>query len=398
MLGDRAVLEQSLRDDLDLRIGQTLLDFRGVEDREAVVQLRRVGDRWRRQGAEAAENGAVHPVAVVADRYAVYRAVCAQRLDREARDHLRLRRVGDIDRVVVRIPEVADVIRQPVGRNVAFMTDRCLRQHDATVVSGADRHRRHQLRRTAVARNVVDVHFGSAAAVLAVVGDQDLAPRADAQRLPRVLHRRRCQRRDTQRLGPVGDIDHRNASVLAVRVRNRSRVIGATVTRAIGERSRRPVAAFVLRLPDQGQVAIEAFETRGTHRRRHLSLEPRLRRAPGGAGCNLRHRERYHAGVGAGVGAAAGCKNGSRRDRQQYEDGLRLIAPADHVCVSSMARWFRCRRERWQSSRIAYRMQGQVFHKSVRSRRANPSVVRRDGNRYAARHRCRTFHRRTAFA
>ena len=110
-------------------------------------------------------------------------------------------------------------------------------------------------------------------------------------------HRRRRERRDAHRLAAVGHVDHRHARVLAIRVGHGGRVVGAGAAGAVGERRRRPVAAFVLRLADERQVAVEAAEAGGAQRRRHLPLERRLRLVAARAGRHLRHRQRHRAGI-----------------------------------------------------------------------------------------------------
>src|SRR5258708_21363157 len=83
--------------------------------------------------------------------------------------------------------------------------------HKAAIASRTDRYCREQLGEATILRQVVDIDFRTAAAVLAIVRAQKLAPFVDLQRLPRIKHRRRLKKPRGYRLTRVGHIDDRYA-------------------------------------------------------------------------------------------------------------------------------------------------------------------------------------------
>ena len=78
----------------------------------------------------------------------------------------------------------------------------------------ADRQGRQQLRLAAVARQVVHVDFGTAVAVLAVVGDEDLAPVVDLSDSQGSVIAGGGQERRGRRIG-LGGVDDRGARLRA---------------------------------------------------------------------------------------------------------------------------------------------------------------------------------------
>src|SRR6266851_653544 len=161
MLRDAAVQEQKLADHSNLRARLARLDVAGVQDYESVGG----GDRYTRQVQARGYN--ISAVAVLADGEPVARQ--AERLHVEGGDHLRLGRVGHVDRVVAAVPGVADVVGQTVGREAAFVADRRDRRDEAAVGTCSNRRVRKQLRETAIVRKIIDVDFRPTTPVLTVV-------------------------------------------------------------------------------------------------------------------------------------------------------------------------------------------------------------------------------------
>ena len=75
----------------------------------------------------------------------------------------------------------------------------------------ADRDRRQQLWEAAVVGEIIDVDFGTAAAILAVVGSKELTSLVHFQRFPWIEHRCRLQIAHAHGGFGVSDVDDRYA-------------------------------------------------------------------------------------------------------------------------------------------------------------------------------------------
>ena len=92
-------------------------------------------------------------------------------------------------------PQLATSSRAAAGLKAVGVTARLLGGNDSTIGSGSHLDAGQQLRRTAIAGDVVDIDFRTAAdaAVLGITGGEDLPPVIDAERFPGVEHPRRRQ-------------------------------------------------------------------------------------------------------------------------------------------------------------------------------------------------------------
>ena len=137
----------------------------------------------------------------------------------------------------------------------------------------ADCHCRQQLRRAAIARDIIDVDLGTAPAVVAVVRSQQLAALVHLQRFPRVQHRGRRQVAGRRRLIRFGDVDHGRTQVGPVCRAERRAVVGADVVVLVPKLGRLPVGAIAPALAHQLKVAVETLEAGRAQSRRHLALQ-----------------------------------------------------------------------------------------------------------------------------
>src|SRR5260221_14331513 len=93
-------------------------------------------------------------------------------------DQLRRGRICGVNRIVLRQVNVAAVIGQPVRRPGTLVSN-YLDWRAGASIGLSDRDRRYELREPAVVGNIVNVDFGTAAAVMAVVRGEELAPLVD---------------------------------------------------------------------------------------------------------------------------------------------------------------------------------------------------------------------------
>ena len=121
-----------------------------------------------------------------------------------------------------------------------------------------------ELRKTAIAREVVDVDLGTAAAVVTVVRCQELPPLVHFQRLPRIEHRCGGQIAGRRRIACVGDIDDRHSEMRPIGGAERCAVISADAMCAFGKFGGLPVGAVAAALSDKLQIAVEPMKSRGT--------------------------------------------------------------------------------------------------------------------------------------
>src|SRR5262249_44511795 len=112
--------------------------------------------------------------------------------------------IGCIDGVILALTCIAAVIGQPVGRPRAFMAGDFM--HQATIGPRTDRRRREQLGESTILRDVVDIDFWTAAAILPIVRAEQLASLVHLQRLPRIKHRRRLKETGSHHFFRIGDI------------------------------------------------------------------------------------------------------------------------------------------------------------------------------------------------
>src|SRR5262249_42860568 len=145
--------------------------------------------------------------------------------------------------------------------------------HKAAVSARTDGGRREQLREPAILRDVVNIDFRTAAAILAIVGTQKRAPFVDLQRLPRIEHRGGLEEARGYRIFRVGHIDNRHTITGGIPGRRTTRgrrtpVIGANapailafslalaiaVSEALTPLGRLPVGAIVFDLAEKLEV------------------------------------------------------------------------------------------------------------------------------------------------
>ena len=263
MLRGTAVTPEELVDHLNLWIGLARLHLTGVHDDDAIGH--RASGGIRRSRAEQRQIGAI---AVLAERQAV-RELNDRR--EELGQHFRSRRVGDVDRIDVAGAQVGAVIGQPVGRKGAFVPSNV--GHELTAARQSDFEARQQLRRPAVARDVIQVDFRTAIAVQGVDGTKQLPAVVDLERLPRVDHRRCLQvgRRSGSRC--IGRIDSPYADVRAIGRCRGGVEVRTVVTCLVDEPRVLPARSIAAHLPDKLQIAAEPLESaRRPQRRRYLAL------------------------------------------------------------------------------------------------------------------------------
>ena len=225
------------------------------------------------------------------------------------RQQLRLGRVGDVDRIDVTGTEVSPVVGQAIGRKGALVSSHV--RAEPAVRTGPYREAREQLRRPAVARDIVQINFRATVAVQRIDCAEQLPTIVDLERLPGIDHRGRrkvCRRSRSCR---VGRINRHRPDVRPIRCCRRGVVVGALMSGIVDEPGVLPACAIASALTHQLQVATEPFEgARGSQRSRHLSLQRGLgfvTRAAGGFGHKiLSHwRRRRWRGRGPTSPAAA---------------------------------------------------------------------------------------------
>ena len=291
------------------------MNFARIEDQKAVVGRRSRNARPLGIGGARAPYGDVCAIAVIADVETVH----AARRGEVLRQHLRPGRIADVDWIDVTGTQIRRIVSEAVRREIALVTADCGLEfvRRPAIVAGADRYAAEQLRKAAIAGDVIELDFRAAVAVERIDSTEHLASLVHLERFPWIEHRGGFEIRRGRWIGGVRGIDRHDTQMRPIRRERSGIVVVALVPGLVGEERVLPASAIPFALTDQLQIAAIAFEPGCARRRGDLALKIGLGFIARAARCLLHHERR-----GIFFGAVATAVAAEERDcRYRDETG-----------------------------------------------------------------------------